>query len=404
MKYFIPLLAFFLLMGCGQKEAEENEAQVLDLSWSEIEAKAKGRTVNLMMWQGDPFINDYIQSYVVPEVRNRYGVTLKVANGQGNQIVSILLAEQEAGKQDSELDMMWINGETFFQLRQIDALFGPFVEKLPNSAYIDFENPFIKYDFQQESEGYESPWGSVQQALIYDSARVDNPPTDMASLESWVVAHPGKFTFPNDFTGMSFLKALLVELAGDADRLSGPFDETLYEELSTELWVYLNRIKGKFWKQGETFPAATANLHQLYASGEVDITMSMNDAEVDNKVLQGAFPTTSRAYVLSNGTIRNTHFMGIAKGARDKAGALVTINFLLEPEAQWKKAQPAIWGDGSVLDMEKLPPAWKKRFESIPQREHAPKRSEIEPLGLSEPAPEYMIHLFDDFRKYVIQQ
>jgi len=404
MKHFIFLLALVFLLSCGQNEAESSQETVADLSWSEIAAQAKGSTVNLMMWQGDPFINDYIQSYVAPELKSRYDLTLKVANGQGSQIVSILLAELEAGKSESELDMMWINGETFFQLRQIDALYGPFVDRLPNSEYIDFENPFIKYDFQQEVDGYESPWGSVQQALIYDSARVSNPPTDMASLEAWVVAHPGKFTFPNDFAGMSFLKALLAELAGDAERLNGPFDETLYEELSTELWVYLNRIKGKFWKEGETFPAATSNLHQLYASGEIDITMSMNDAEVDNKVLQGAFPNTSKAYVLANGTIRNSHFMGISKGSKNKAGALLAINFLLEPEAQWKKAQPAIWGDGSVLDMSKLPKTWQMKFDAIPQRIHAPKRSEIEPLGLREPAPEYMIRLFDDFRKYVIQQ
>ncbi|MEZ4951010.1 MAG: hypothetical protein R2784_16740 [Saprospiraceae bacterium] len=41
------------------------------------------------------------------------------------------MAEMEAGKANSEVDMGWINGETFFQLRQIDALHGPFVDQLP---------------------------------------------------------------------------------------------------------------------------------------------------------------------------------------------------------------------------------------------------------------------------------
>ena len=72
--------------------------------------------------------------------------------------------------------MVWINGETFYQLRQIDALFGPFTDKLPNSQYIDFDNPFIGIDFQQPVDGYEAPWGNVQFALIYDTTRVANPP------------------------------------------------------------------------------------------------------------------------------------------------------------------------------------------------------------------------------------
>ena len=45
---------------------------------------------------------------------------------RGNMIVSLLLSELEAGKKQSSIDMMWINGETFYQLRQIDALYGPF--------------------------------------------------------------------------------------------------------------------------------------------------------------------------------------------------------------------------------------------------------------------------------------
>ena len=77
--------------------------------------------------------------------------------------------------------------------------------------------------------------------------------------------------------------------------------------------------------------------------------MSNNDGEVDNKILQGLLPDTARAYVFDGGTIQNTHYLGIVKNARHVAGALVAINFMVSPEAQYEKMKPAVWGDGTIL-------------------------------------------------------
>lgn len=64
-------------------------------------------------------------------------------------------------------------------------------------------------------------------------------------------------------------------------------------------------------------------MHQLFASGELDFTMSNNDGEVDNKVIQGLLPKTSRAYVLDGGTIQNSHYIGITARSAHKAAAMV---------------------------------------------------------------------------------
>ena len=259
MNKIICLICLLAILSCQDKESRESLDDSLD-SWSQVLENARGTTVNFMMWQGDPFINDYVANYVVPHVKDSFDITLNISNGQGNQIVTILMTEMEAGKEKSDLDMMWINGETFFQLRQIDALFGPFTSTLPNSTFIDFDNPFIKYDFQQEVDGYECPWGSVQQAFIYDQDKVLDPPMDMDEFRNWVQAHPERFTFSNDFNGMSLLKAFLMDLAGGPVSLNGPFKEELYQQYSPRLWEYINEIKPFFWKNGETFPASTANL------------------------------------------------------------------------------------------------------------------------------------------------
>ena len=381
----------------------EKTPSLHSLSWSEIKQRAKGQTVNMMMWQGDPNINRYMRDYVVPRLDKEYGIDLEVAGGQGSTIVSILMSEMEAGKEEGELDLVWINGESFYQLRRIDALYGPFTDQLPNSDYIDYDNPFIKYDFQQPINGYELPWGNVQFTMIYDSARIKQPPKTMKELERYVKRHPGTFTIANDFSGMTFLKSLLIGMAGKGT-LHGSFDEEKYRTYSQKLWTYINRIKPYFWKNGETFPESVSAMHQLFVNGELNITMSNNDAEVDNKIQQGFFPETARAYLLEEGTIQNSHYLGIPVNATGKAGAMVVANFLISPEAQFRKARPAVWGDGTVLNMQKLPKRWQRQFSEIPGRRYAPPADSLEQKAQQELAPEYMIRIYEDFRKHVIRQ
>jgi putative thiamine transport system substrate-binding protein len=64
--------------------------------------------------------------------------------------------------------------------------------------------------------------------------------------------------------------------------------------------------------------------------------------------------------------IGNVHFLAIPINATAKAAAQVFANFLLSPLAQAKKADIREWGDGTVLDMEKLPEQARKLFQSRP--------------------------------------
>ena len=373
------------------------------MTWDQISAAARGKTISMAMWQGDPYINAYMNGFVVPALKRDLEITLKLVTGQGPQITAMLMTEMEAGQRNSNIDLVWINGETFFQLRKISALFGPFTDRLPNARYIDFDNPFIRYDFQQEIQGYECPWGNVQLCLIYDTRRVARPPQTRDELAVWVKEHPGRFTLDNSFTGMTFLKGLLIDFAGGEAKLAGPFDEQKYQQSSAQLWDYINGIKRQFWKQGETFPGSVAQLHQLFAGAEIDFTMSNNDGDVDNKVLSGLFPLSSRGYVPGWGTIQNTHYLGIVNRSANLAAAMAAVNFLISPEAQLEKMKPAVWGDGTVLSLAKLPPEWRARFSDVPGRRYAPPRSEIQDKALRELDPQYMIRLYEDFRKHVIE-
>jgi len=384
-----------LLMACGGAPPPDVDPRTL--SWAGIEHAARGQQVHLAMWTGDAAINRYMREFIAPRVRERYDIRLEIVPAAGD-IPALLANELSAGQPRSHLDVVWINGETFYKLRQLDALFGPFTRHLPNDALVDWHNPRIARDFQQEVDGYEAPWGTVQLLLITDGARVPQPPRDPAALAAWIIGHPGRFTFDTAFTGLGFMKSLMIGLSDDRAVLDGPFDEARYVAARDRLFDWLRAVQPALWRAGETFPRDVAQLHQLFANGEVDFTMSMNDGEVDNKVASGLFPAAAHAYALDSGTLANSHYLGIVARAPHKAAAMVVINELQSAEAQYEKQRPAVWGDGTVLDIARLPVPWPARFATLPGRERAPSREDLASRALAEPSPQVMIRLERDFR------
>lgn len=373
-------------------------------SWSSIAAASRGQTVTMAMWQGDPSVNAFMRDYVAPHLQREDGVTLNLVPAQGEMIVSALMTETEAHRPSSAIDLVWINGETFYQLRQIHALYGPFTQALPNQRFIDWGNPFVAEDFQQPLQGYECPWGNVQLLLITDRKRVPDPPINPQTLAAWVHAHPGRFTFDTGFTGMGFLKSLLYAFAKEPNALKGPFDRITYQRLRDQVFAWVDSVRSDLWHHGETFPASTAQLHQLFANGEVDFTMSYNDGEVDNRIASGLFPDSAMAFILHTGTMQNSHYLGIVDRSSHKAAAMMVVNFLISPEAQLRKLDPAVWGDGTVLDVTKLTGAWREQFDKAGSRVQAPQRSAIQSYARAEPSPQLMIELSHDFRQRFLHE
>jgi putative spermidine/putrescine transport system substrate-binding protein len=399
------LLAFTfsaLLFGCGSDAKKDEDLQ--KASWKEIETEAAGTTVNFMMWQGSPVINNYINNYVIPTLKEKYNINLQISGGQGPEIVQLVMGEKQAGVSEGQVDMVWINGETFFQLRKIEGLWGPFVKQLPNAQYIDFSDPFINTDFQQPVNYMECPWSIGQFAMVSDSEKVANPPSNLEELEAYVKENPGTFTISNDFTGMTLLKSFLAEIGGGPNSLDGPFEEEKYLRLSEELWDYINKNKKYFWKEGKTFPKEQSKMSQLFANGELAITCGFSEGGIEEKVKSGLYPKSTIAYAWDNGTIRNANYLGILDNASNKAGAMQVINFLISPEAQYRKSNADGMDANTVLELSRLPEEWQQKFENAPEREYGLEMEELEEYAIAEPAPEYMIRLYEDFRTKVIEQ
>lgn len=403
MQRFVSLVLFFICVVACQRPSANNSVDLLKSSWQTIEEQAKGSKVHFMMWQGSPAVNSYMNDFLIPKVKELYDIELKLVGGQGPEIVQLVMSEKQANSDNGQVDMSWINGETFFQLRQIKGLWGPFVESLPNSQLIDFDNPHISIDFQQPINYMECPWSITQFAMVHDVAELPNPPSNLDELEKWTAENPGQFTISNDFSGMTLLKSFLAEMSGDSNGLNGTFDEQKYMRLSKQLWSWINKNKVNFWKRGETFPKEQTKMDQLFANGELRLCYGFGEASIDDKIRQGLFKSTTRVYPWKNGTIKNSNYMGIHYNAPNKAGAMVVINYMISPEAQLRKADPAGMDANTVLAIDKLPEEWKRKFENREVRKHGATIEELAPYAIQEPDPQYMIRLYEDFRKEVIE-
>lgn len=392
-------MACLLLSGCGDAARVESPSasELATQPWDAVVARARGTEVVWRMWRGDPAINSYIDAWVAPRLRERYGIVLEAVEGRGPELVNQLVIEREAGVR-SGADLVWINGETFHNLMQEALLQGPWAGSLPASAAVDSASTIVSLDFEQDPAGFESPWGRVQFALIYDSARTPQPPRSLAELTEWIRRNPGRFTHDQSFTGMTFLKTVMYARAGGVQVFQGGYREDDFTRGRDSLFMWLDRVTPFFWRGGETYPADVADLHRLFANREVDFSMSNNQNEAATKARQGVLPPTARALVLRDGTIANAHYLGIPFNALNPAGAMVVADFLLSPEAQLEKARTHVWGDGSVLAPERLPEEWRERFAALDVDDSTMTADTLRRYAVPEVAPEYHERLIEEWR------
>ena len=364
----IPLVAALLVTFVASASSADPDPA----KWDDVLADARGETVYFNAWGGAENINAYLE-WAGVALKARYGVTLvHVKLDDTAKAVGTVVAEKAAGRDDGgTVDLIWINGENFASMKRQALLMTPgWAEKLPNWRYVDVDSkPTIRTDFAIPVDGLESPWGMAKLVFFHDTARTERAsmPKSADGLLAWAKANPGRFTYPQppDFTGSSFLKQVLSEKIADKALLLRPVDEASVAEVAKPLFDYLDALNPLLWRGGKAFPQNYPAMKQLLADSEVDIIFAFNPSEASAAIAAGELPDTVRSFVFPEGTLANTHFVAIPYNANAKAGALVAADFLLSPEAQARKQDPDVWGDPTVLTVERLPEADRARFAAL---------------------------------------
>ncbi len=300
------------------------------------------------MWGGSDSINGFVDTIYGVPLMEEYNITLNRVPANTIDIVNQVLSEAEAGVEgdDGTVDLIWINGENFFTLKQAELLYGPWSENVPNSQYVNWDNPALNLDFGRPVEGYESPWSGAQFHFIYDSARMsaEDLPRSYAELNDWIGMNPGRFTYiapgPGAFQGTRFVKQALFEISGGQAQWVGDFNQELYDEHAPALWDMLNSWEENLWRGGETYPADIGELHELFANNEIDfsLTQRITGAAVD--IDAGLIPPTSRAFSFDDNMIGDFNYVAIPYNAPNKAAALALANLILRPDRQALQVVP----------------------------------------------------------------
>lgn len=360
-------LAVSVAVGCvvalGSYEANAASG---NQSWAEVEQAAKGQTVYFNAWGGGERINSYLR-WVAQQVDTRYGVKLvhvKVADIA--ETIGRVRGEMAAGKQTGgSADLLWVNGENFATLKREGLLFGPFAQSLPNFGLVDTAGkPTTLKDFGETTDGLESPWGMAQLSFYADQQLLPTPPRNAAELAALAAQQPGRITYPRppEFHGTTFLKQLLLELNPDRSALDQPVTTAAFAAATKPLWAYLDALHPNLWRGGKQFPNSLAQIAQGVSDRSLLLGLTFNPSQASAEVAAGKLPTSTYTYQHTGGTIGNTHFVAIPQNANAPQGAQVVANFLLSPLAQAHKSDIRVWGDPTVLDLDRLDSAGKAAF------------------------------------------
>ncbi|MGM7701501.1 ABC transporter substrate-binding protein [Pseudalkalibacillus sp. Hm43] len=403
----IMIVSMFLAACNSAGNGESQTSKVLEEKWEDIEKEAKGSTVNLFMWGGDNGINRYIDEWVAPRLKEDHDVTLKRHPMDTNEFIQKLQTEKKAGKDKGTIDIIWINGENFKNAKENKLLLGSFASKLPNyEEYINQDKNFTKSDMGTNIDGMEAPWGNVQFVMWYDSDKVENPPKNMDELKSFVKEHPGKFTYPNpkDFSGNAFLRHVLYEKTEQNPNLTEKDDPSWLEGEDEAFWKDLKEISPHLWREGKTYPESLSQLDQLYSKGEVWFTLGFNEARGEGLIKDGVFPPSTKSFVLDVGSIGNTHYLSIPFNSPNPAGAMVAINFMESPEAQLAKMNPSMWGEGMVLESDRLPNDIQKELKALDRGDSVLSTKDLEEAYLPELNSTYIDWIKEHWLNEVVQK
>jgi putative thiamine transport system substrate-binding protein len=340
-------------------------------AWSEVLARARGQTVFWNAWAGDEKTNAFI-AWAAEQVNTRHGVTVQhVRLKDTAEAVTRVVAEKAAGRNsEGSVDLIWINGPNFLNMKQQGLLYGPVLQALPNARFVDTTHKRSNViDFTTPVDGMAVPWRLAQIVFVYDAARLRNAadvPRSANALLEWARRNPGRMTHPNvsNFLGATFLKQVLHELVPDPALLQLPATDASFGAATAALWAWYDQIRPLLWRKGQQFPENGPAQRQLLNDGEIDITISFSPTEAAVSVEAGLLPKTVRSFTFSRGTIGNTSFVAIPFNAKAKEGALVLANFLIEPATQARAQDIRFMGSLNVLDLARLSPQERALFEA----------------------------------------
>ena len=139
-------------------------------------------------------------------------------------------------------------------------------------------------------------------------------------------------------------------------------EETVKKAIEPAL-EYLRELNQYLWNEGKTFPATLAQMDQMFADGELVMSMSCYPYTIASQIENGIYPETAVSFQFENGMTADTDYIGVAANSPNKQAALVVMNEILSPEMQAARYEDV--KIVPVMDFNKLSDAERDLFDSV---------------------------------------
>ncbi|SHJ95983.1 putative thiamine transport system substrate-binding protein [Aureimonas altamirensis DSM 21988] len=349
--------------------------------WPAIATAAQGGTVRLGVAGGSAGQQRFLD-WAGGELERLYDIRLEIVDFPSQQT----LLEALGAGEESRIDMAALGSRAVAEGRRTDLLPERYAYRLPNWHFVDRAGtPSVIFAAGLPTHYSAVPWGKRSVTLYGNGAATASRPDSPAALLTYARANPGRFAFPDPATaaGSAFLEEVLRNLAEDPSVLDRPIAGADAEATAAPFFAWLDDIRPLLWQEGRSFPRSEAEARDLLARGEVDMIADFNPMAGAAGRAGDDWPEGVEGFGFANGAVTDTHFLAVAPQATAPEAALVTADFMLSPAAQIRKADPAMWGDVTILDPARLPQQEAQDLRAL-MRAGLPRTS-----GVSIPRPHY---------------
>lgn len=368
-----------VVTGCT-KLPEVGTAEVTPAEWQLILDSTKKTTINVYHDYTDPLAKTWMDVVMVPYIEETLGVNVVLNTLNMAEMLPKLKDEKLNEVAIGTADMFILTKKGFGQLQDAGVLYGPFSNKLPNVA------------MNQVAENYENTWldgrpidnmavqlGKNQLVLFFDEDQMEVPPATLAELKQYIIANPGKFTFPSLDTaeGQAFVNTLAASLCDQKKLYEGKLDAKQQDALFAPVAAFLKEIRPYMWMEGKQLPKNATELDRLFKEGQVSFSMSLNQNWGVNMVREEKYPDGSKAFVLSSGTTGFGQYAVIPFNSANKSGAMAMINELLTGAMQGSKYNPKNWGNLPSVDPMKMEKTASAEITKVTVKRTALKEAEL---------------------------
>ena len=415
-------------------------------SWEDVKSVAAGSKVNLFLCGTGTAHQTWVNSWLIENLYNDFDITMTftACSSTATQVANIeKQIERGDGMSNGTIDIIWINGANFYNIKDNGALYGPFATKLPSADNFDFEADRVKYDFGTPTSGYGMPYATYPYVhianedfinastinnfdnfltLLYSSSASSKgfstkftyaaPCTSPDTTESPFSCESGKNGAVYDYQGSAFIRHVFYYVLRTQTSYTyedfvsaSEVDETLWAKVAPLFYAKLRAIATSLYQSSGSanYPSTNAAVQTLYEAGTLYVFGSYSSnigytlASKSSLSLQN-----SQAFVFTDGSIANNVNLIIPSNAPNKIAALFAVNFMTSATAMFSRRESTSPGfnqiqayDSSTTNF--VDGGWNYAFDFLGTNTGNPTRSDYDTYLVPEIANAYVIRMEVDW-------